>query len=253
MIKKKSLPFVRRIRLVVRSFFLQAAWNYDNFQGIGFAYMMAPFLPAGSAKGEQSRRYLQCFNTNPYLAGMIAGGTLRLEEERGEGRIPAEQIDLFRNDLTGALGALGDSFVWGTLRPLAGLLAVLVAMFSESLAPLFFLLLYNSVALGLRVSGIVNGYDSGLDLLQYLKRLELQKKMYWMNGLTLFAVGAFLPLWGVQVFPMRSFAYLGLCGFLIVVIAGAWLGERKGIPLPVRVGLLLLLTHLMTHMGWITF
>ncbi len=251
--KKRSLPFVQWIRLLVRSFFLQAAWNYENFQGVGFAYMLAPFLPAGADGRAQSRRYLQCFNTNPYLAGMIAGGTLRLEEECAEGRISTEQIDLFRDDLTGALGALGDSFVWGTLRPLAGLLTVPAAMFLERWAPLFFLLLYNSVTLGLRVSGIVNGYGSGLDLLQYLKRLELQKKMYWMNGLTLFAVGALMPLWVMQVLPMRSFAYLGLCGFFFVVVVGAWMGERKRLPLPLQVGLLLLVSHLLVRMGWISF
>ncbi|NOY54041.1 MAG: PTS system mannose/fructose/sorbose family transporter subunit IID [Deltaproteobacteria bacterium] len=251
--KKRSLSFVQGTQLVVRSFFLQAAWNYENFQGIGFAYMLVPFLPRGVDDGEVSRRYLRYFNTNPYFAGMIAGGTLRLEMERAEGHVSVEQIDLFREDLTGALGALGDSFVWGTLRPLAGLSAVLTAMFSETMAPLFFLLFYNSVTLWLRVSGIVNGYGSGLNLLQYLKRLELQKKIYWMNALTLFAVGAFLPLWGIQALPMRSFAYFGLCGFLLVVIAGAWLGERRGVPLSVRVVFLFLLSLFLTHMGWITF
>ncbi len=250
--KKRSLSFTQGTRLVIRSFFLQSAWNYENFQGIGFAYMVGPFLPRGVKDEEKSRRYLRYFNTNPYLAGMIAGGTLRLEVEHAEGRLPVEEIDLFRENLAGALGALGDSFVWGTLRPLAGLSAVLLAIFSETMAPLFFLLFYNSVTLWLRVSGIVNGYDSGLNLLQYLKGLELQKKIYWMNGLTLFAVGAFLPLWGSQLFPIRSFAYLGLCGFFIIVTAGAWMGERKGIPLPVRVGALFFLSLLVIRMGWIT-
>jgi PTS system mannose-specific IID component len=255
--RTEELSTGRLTHVVLRNLLIQAAWNYDNFQGVGFAYAVLPSLRTGSEGEADERpllqRHMKFFNTNPYLAGMIIGGTLRLEEERREDRITSEQIDVFKNDLMGALGALGDSFIWGALRPLVGLLAVLVAILFETIAPLVFLVLYNGVTLWLRFSGVKNGYRHGFDVLRYLKDLQLQRKIHWMNGVILFLVGAFLPLWGMQILPLRSFAYFGLCGFLVLVLLGVWSAERKGVSLFVQVICLLLLSQGLAFLGWISF
>lgn len=241
-------------KALFRGLFIQAAWNFENFQGIGFVYALIPLLRQAGFSEEEVRelvkRHLACFNTNPYFAGMILGGTLRLQEERKLGRVTSEQIETFKNDLMGALGALGDSLTWGTLRPLAGLAAVLAAMIYETAAPLIFLVLYNMVTLWIRGAGLWNGYAYGSGLLTYLNNIKYQKKIYWMNGMILFAVGVFLPLWTMQAVPVVNFTYLGLFVFMALLV---WIGlkaERKGVPLLIRGVVLLILSEGLSHMGW---
>ncbi len=252
----KHLPVTMLMKTVFRVFFIQAAWNYENFQGIGFTYALVPFLQKRDLGSEEARefmkRHLNYFNTNPYLAGMIVGGTIRLEEERLEGRATPGQVEAFKNDLVGPLGALGDSLTWGALRPLAGLAAVLVAIIADSLAPLIFLVLYNTFALWLRVSGVKNGYAYGDGLLRYLKDVNFQKKIFRMNGLILFLVGVFLPLWTIQAVPGLSFAYIGLFCFMVFLVWAVWSVERKGVPLLFQVAALFFLSQLLAYMGWVT-
>jgi len=251
----KQLSFPLLVKTVFRGFFIQSAWNYENFQGIGFAYTLIPFLrriPSGQeAMQDILKRHVTCFNTNPYLSGMIVGGVMRMEEEHAAGRVTADQIESYKKGLTGALGALGDSLIWGALRPLAGLVAVLVALLAESLAPLIFLLLYNAGALWFRVTGVRNGYAYGVDLLAYLKKIDLQQKIYWMNCFILFAVGVLLPLWIFQAVPVMNFTYLGLFGFMAILIGSFWIAERRGISLLFQVAALLLLSELLAHVGWL--
>lgn len=251
---KKHLPISVLVKALFRGFFIQAAWNFENFQGVGFAYALVPLLRQDGFEEEEvkalARRHLSCFNTNPYFAGMILGGTLRLEEERIQGRATAEQIETFKNDLTGALGALGDSFTWGALRPLAGLAGVLAAMIYETSAPLVFLAVYNIVVFWIRGAGLRNGYACGPDLLTYLSSIKLQKKIYWMNGMILFAVGALLPLWIMQAVPAVGLTYLGLFLFMILLVWAGLKAEQKGVPLLVQGVVLLILSQGLSHMGW---
>jgi PTS system mannose-specific IID component len=251
----KKLPSTLLLKLVFRSLFIQAGWNYENFQGIGFAYALVPFLQQDEVRRGDGqnfvKRHLACFNTNPYLSGMILGGVVRLEEERELGRIDSREIAAYKQDLMGAFGALGDSFVWGALRPLAAIVAVLAAFHFETLAPFLFLFLYNSVIFWLRVQGVRNGYAYGSDLLIYLKQIDLQKKIYWINRFVLFSCGAVVPLWISQAVPSMNLAFAGLLSFVLILGGFLWRAERKEVPLRYQVAALLILTGLIGQMGWV--
>ncbi|MDX1762946.1 MAG: PTS system mannose/fructose/sorbose family transporter subunit IID [bacterium] len=254
--KKKLAPF-RVVQLVFRGLFLQSCWNFENFQGVGFAYALhLPALSSGTDEKEVKtvyERHMKYFNTNPYMAGLIVGGVVRLEEERLAGHATSQQIETFKRDLMAALGALGDSLIWGTLRPFAGLIGVMAALLYESPAPLVFLLIYNGVTLWIRLAGIRNGYAYGSDILQYLKRLNLQRQIFWLNGLILFAAGALLPLWVAQAAPVPSFSFFAVCGAVLGVIYGVWKGEQMRVPYLAQVLVLLLLSQLLAHGGWVSF
>lgn len=253
--KKKKLPYPVLMRTVFRSFFIQAGWNYENFQAIGFVYALLPFITYSSREKSEVQeivqRHLVCFNTNPYLSGMILGGVMRLEEDRVEGKRTPEEIDTFKQDLMGALGALGDSFFWGALRPLAGLVAVLTAFRFETLAPILFLVLYNAVVMWLRISGVRNGYGYGVDFLNYLKEINLQQKIYWMNGLILFSAGALLPLWILQAVPVIGIPFFSLFAILLGLGWLIWKAERREVSLVYQVGALFVLSELFAQFGWI--
>jgi mannose/fructose/N-acetylgalactosamine-specific phosphotransferase system component IID len=244
------------VRTVFRTLFVQAGWNYDNFQGIGFAYALVPFARKLGFRAEELgslvRRHLSCFNTNPYLSGMVVGEVLRLEARYREGLVSQEEIESIKKELMGALGALGDSLIWGALRPMAGLAAVLVALVAETPAPLVFLVLFNAVCLWIRIAGVHNGYAYGPDLLKYLKRIDLQRKIRVMNGIILFSVGALVPLWVIQAAPGTTMTHMVLLGFIVVLIWAFWKAERKEVPLMAQVTVLFVLAQVMVHMGWIS-
>lgn len=250
----KRLSFPVFMKTAFRCLFMQAAWNFENFQGVGFAYALAPFTrEQGIGEAEVRdlmQRHLACFNTNPYFSGMVVGGVLRLEKERLEGRVSGEEIEALKKDLMGALGALGDSLIWGALRPLAGLAAVLTALVLESLAPVIFLVIYNSMTLWLRVAGVRNGYAYGPDLAAYLKELDFQRKIFFMNGMILFGMGALLPVWVSQVLPALNILYLGLLVLVVVLMGLVRSAERRRVPLMFQVAALLLCAQILVRMGW---
>lgn len=104
----------RPARLVVRALGLQAAFNAETLQGVGFAHAVAPALRRahGPAAGERLARLAAAFNANPYLAPVAVGAVWR-----AEGREPPERIDRFLALVRGPLGALGDALFWAALRP----------------------------------------------------------------------------------------------------------------------------------------
>lgn len=124
-------------------------------QGLGFFFSLLPWLKkvTGSGFKEACHRHLGYFNTNPYMSPYVLGVVARLEEE-GDG----EESVKARNNLMGPLGAMGDSYYWATLLPVAILLSLAFSFLHTALAPIFFLLFYNSVHLRNRWSYLGRGY-----------------------------------------------------------------------------------------------
>ena len=86
-------------------------------------------------------RHLEFFNTNPtmatYVIGAVAAGELDAEEVGGE------TVADVKRSLSGPLGMAGDALLWGSLRPLAGLSGVAVALLGHAWAAVALLVLYN--------------------------------------------------------------------------------------------------------------
>ena len=140
-------------RVFLRSFLLQSAMNYERMQNLGFAYAMEPAinqLYSNEARHEAMLRQLSFFNSNPYLTSAIIGATLRLEERHANGEVGAQEITDFKQFMMGPIAALGDSFFWTSLKPLAASWAVLAALCGVLWAPIAFLVLFNLVQVSLR-------------------------------------------------------------------------------------------------------
>lgn len=156
---------VSRVTLLVvfaRSFLLQAGFNPRAMQGLGWAYALYPALralyPAGDARTVAVRRHLGFFNTHPYFAAAIVGGSVRIEERIAAGLAPPEDVTAFRQALQAPLAAIGDAFFWNALRPACALLAALTAPTLGLWAVALFLGLYNAVHLSVRGWLFVVGY-----------------------------------------------------------------------------------------------
>jgi mannose/fructose/N-acetylgalactosamine-specific phosphotransferase system component IID len=153
-------------RMAWRASLLQATWNYERQQGVGWAYAIAPALerliPDAAARRERLAEHTAYFNTQPTLASLALGVVAALEERRAaDGTPDAESVAHTKAVLGSTLAALGDRLFWFTLRPFAAVLGVLVAMVWAWPGALVLWVCYNILHLGLRFAGVGWGYAHG--------------------------------------------------------------------------------------------
>jgi mannose/fructose/N-acetylgalactosamine-specific phosphotransferase system component IID len=168
-----------RASIFLRCLFVQASWNFERLQNIGFASMVHPFLARryGSSAKELDRavgRHLDFFNTHPFFAGLVAAAVAG--EEGGERDRGSFLRDL-KHSLMGTLGSLGDSLFWATLRPLAVLAALLPALFGIPWAPVVVLVLFGLPSLAFRWWAIGEGLREGCGVIRSIQRLEIPAKV----------------------------------------------------------------------------
>lgn len=196
------------LKVFMGSFFIQSSWNFDKLQGLGFAAAISPALrdifDDGEDRERAFKRHLTLFNSHPYMASPILGATVRLEEGCSKGDCGPESPAGFKRKIMGAYGAIGDSFFWCSVRPLASVLGVVATLILGLWGPVVFLLLYNSVHVWMRWRGLERGYALGEGVARYIKGLGL-------------------PEWGAR-------ARYGLAASLGVLAAVAvWLSSTAGL------------------------
>jgi len=206
---ERPLPAWTLARVFLRSLLLQASWNRRGMQNLGVVYALWPALehlyPDPSERVRAATRHLAFFNTHPYLASAILGGTLFHEERVARGEEPPEAVEGFKNALMGPFAAVGDSFFWLSLRPFAGMVAALLAPWIGLWAVLAFLALYNVPHVGFRLSLFLDGYRRGDRVVERVAR-------------------AALPKWGAR---LRS---LSAVGGGAAVVVGVFLITGPGLP-----------------------
>ncbi len=164
------------VRVLWRSFFFQAATNYERMQNVGFAYSMIPALTElyrGEDLKRAMARHLLFFNSHPYMADALLGATVRLEEDVAAGKLPPERVTAFKAAMMGPMAAIGDSFFYASLKPFAAALAVAGIVSDVLWAPIVFLVLYNMFHLGLRCYGLAAGYNMGERVFEKLYQIDL--------------------------------------------------------------------------------
>ena len=124
-------------KLFLRSFFLQAGWNFAKYQNLGLAFTMAPFLNKLYAKDQDAlpsvlERYLETFNTQPMMASFCFGALAKQEERilatktLADYRERLSEWNGVKRSLSITTASLGDRLFWGTLKPFTLLLALCV-------------------------------------------------------------------------------------------------------------------------------
>lgn len=159
-----------------RSLLLQASWNFDRLQNLGFVYQLLPGLRrlyGRNLPADLLECYTGYFNTHPYLAPWVTGAVLRLEERRQAGETLEIDGPAFQKMVMAPYAAMGDALFWGALRPLAAVIGLLLAIQGLLLAPLVVLLVYNLPHLLCRCGGLLIGFRQGLGSVETLQRLRL--------------------------------------------------------------------------------
>lgn len=186
----------RLLALLFRAFFLQAAWNYERMQSIGFAAALAGEgrrLAPGERAGPFLERHLGYVNTNPVVASGLLGGVVRLEEEVARGGDPARVIR-FKQVLAGPAAAWGDTLFWGTLWPVATAVGAVAALLGGWVGALVYLLGYNAIHLFYRVRLLREGYARGADFGPWLSHSSFRTLPGRLRPVGLLAVGALAGL-----------------------------------------------------------
>ena len=173
--------------------------------GTGFGFAMVPGLRAlfrdrEDALDDAVGRHLEHFNAHPYMANVALGASLRLESE-GE---DAETVRRFKTAVRGPLGGLGDALIWATWLPVVSMGAVALYWLGVPgwVAAAFFLILYNTGHVGLRIWGFRAGLLAGRDV---AGRLAAARFTLWTQR---------LRSWGVLVLGVLVGALLGGAGGL---------------------------------------
>jgi PTS system mannose-specific IID component len=115
-------------------FFSHANYNWETYQGTGFAHAMTPIIRKLYKDPEEIKaalkRHLIFFNTEPDTGGVIHGMTIALEEQRalGNTEIDDETITNVKSGLMGPVAGLGDTLKQGTWFPVWQSIAIGVAL-----------------------------------------------------------------------------------------------------------------------------
>lgn len=234
--------FVKRglTAATLRTFMVQASWNYERMLGVGLGYATEPLLrdlpggPDGPAYRAALGRAAGYFNAHPYLAGLAAGALARAEHDG----LPPAQVDRLRTALLGPLGSVGDRLVWAGVLPTAtgvGLALAATAPVGTGAAAL--LALHNTVHLTLRIWSLRAGWRLGPRIAKALGAPVVTRALDLAGPAAALAVGFALPVVGMWL--TREFAPRDRLGAVAVAVTAVvlirWLVPRIG---ALRLGLM---------------
>jgi mannose PTS system EIID component len=242
---RNEVEISEMLKVFWKSFLIQASWSFDHMQSLGFAYAIQPVLrklyPDQTEYESRLRAHMEYFNTQPYLASFILGAVARMEQDRASGRNSSADVSSLKTALMAPLGALGDSFFWGSLKPFSAVVAVSLLMANAWWAPIVFLILYNIIHVGLRAEMLFHGFISAGNAAELIARYHLTKMAKLFKAISLTVLGGILgvlPTWRTEFrmdlpLPSAVSAFAGLLATLILVaILRKW-----GSPVKLMLGL----------------
>lgn len=232
-------------RVFWRSQFLQGSWNYERMQNLGYAYALEPVLDSlyqdDEAKTVRKQEHLEFFNTQPYVANLVIGVNMALEEgvARGDERT-TRLVTSMKLGMMGPLAGVGDSIFWGTVRPLLASIGATLALRGSIMGPILFFVSFNAIRLGVRWSLLSYGYKLGLRIVQIIATGVIRRVTEGATIVGLIVMGAlvadwahiqFAPVWhlgGSQVISLNTIlnSLLPKLPSLLLVYGVLWLIRR---------------------------
>lgn len=188
---------------ILRSFVIQAAGGYKMLGTVGYLFCLLPGLrhlyPDVKRRRAALKRVNMVFNTNPFFSTFMIGYTLR--REQSEARKKGTMTTDLGPFMQGPLSAIGDSLFWGTVRPGAGLLGVMIALFGPQeswmvwIGPALFLLAFNIPHIYFRFHGMSAGFIYGEQInraIQGTLYANLIQRIHLSGSLVVGALASFL-------------------------------------------------------------
>ncbi len=243
-----------RLEMGLRAQLLQATWNYERQQGLGWAWALQPalrrLLPDPVARRERLAEHTAFFNTQPSMCSLALGAAAALEAERAAGAGPdAEGMTRVKNVLGSSLASLGDRFFWFTLRPVAACLGIWLALHGPAwVAALSLWLAYNAAHQTVRVAGVGWGWRAGPAVLDERLRRRFESAIRLLVLLGTAGIGAIVATLLVPGGIPRPWSWQATLGAGLVM---GLLSAQRPRPSPVEwalgVGALSLVAAWMMH------
>ena len=255
MTEKIQLSLSDRKKVWWRSTFLQASWNYERMQNLGWCYALVPAIKKLYTKKEDQiaalKRHMEFFNTHPYVAAPIVGVTLALEEERANGAdIDDAAIQGVKIGMMGPLAGIGDPVFWFTVRPILGALGASLAIGGNIIGPLLFFIGWNAIRMAFLWYTQEFGYKSGKEITKDMSGGILQDITKGASILGMFILAVLVQRWVSITFTVDLPAKQLSEGAYIVFPEGTVTGtELQGILGDALSGLSLYPTQAQTLQG----
>ena len=240
-------------KMVIRSLFLQASFNYERMQAAGWLYGILPGLEKIHTNKEDlaasMAHNLEFFNTHPFLVTFVMGLVMSLEQQKAD----IATIRAVRVAAMGPLGGIGDAIFWFTVLPIAAGITSNMAIAGNVFAPVLFLLIFNGVQFAVRYWLMYMSYDLGTGAIEVLTR-NAKEFTHAASMLGVFVVGALTCNYGattIKVAVQDGEALRSVQGILdgilpqlvplILTLFVYYLIKKKGWSTVKCIGLLLIL------------
>lgn len=168
-------------------------FNYENQQGPAVVYGLEKALRKIYPNDEDYRaslnNHFKYFNTTTWMANLLLGASLAMEEKDGVSSLDAVQS--FKTGMMGPLAGVGDTLVWVLYPTIMGSIAAYMGLEGNPTGAIIWLCL-NLFFLFFRFKLFSIGYTSGLKLVTALgSKLSIFTESASIMGLTV--VGALIP------------------------------------------------------------
>lgn len=236
-------PLKERVGFLIRSLSLQGSWSFPYMQGLGFFFVISPWLKKQNGDYDLNalKRHLVYFNTHPFMASYLLGVVAKLEMD-GKRKAAIRAKDT----LMGPMGASGDGLFWASIGPLVVTLSLCISLLSPLAGILTLILTHNAIQLSVRWKLFNRGWENADDPLNYIGKrqdrkiaVQAQEIIAPLSGFLLGIVAIRSGTPGTVLFLFALSLILFVKGWstsrtllviLTVSLIMGWLGIRMEIP-----------------------
>lgn len=174
---------------MVRAWLLQNGFNYSNYQGNGYSYVVYPALKKIHGKDKEAlcrdlMENCEFYNTNPNLLPFITSLHLAMADQG----IPYSEIRGLKMALMGPLAGIGDSLSQFCIAPLYSTIFASLAQQGLAFAPVGFWLAINCTLLAIKFVMCNLGHKLGTAVIDKLSQsMALISECASMVGVTVIA------------------------------------------------------------------
>lgn len=150
-----------------------SSFSYEKLQGNGYVYSMIPFANKfyrddSEGKNRLLTRHAMFYNTESQAGTVVNGIVASLEEQiaLGNTNINEEAPVSIKTTLMGPLAGIGDSIIQGIIIPTLLSIGIGLSTGGSILGPLFYIISYLAIALGISYFGFMSGYDLGVNAIE---------------------------------------------------------------------------------------
>ncbi len=183
--------------------FLQASWNFERLQNIGFLFSIINILKIiykNNIEGLKGaiKRHIEFFNTHIFFSSAVLGMVSRLEEDidNSDPEKKNKEIENAKIGVMGPLAAIGDSIFWSAIKPFALLSGIgytyLMGFSAESLigGSITSIIIYNLPRIFVKYYLLIESYYNYQKLFSLLQNIKFQHliKVIKITGMILLGI-----------------------------------------------------------------